>query len=47
MNMATHPNNSQANEQKPIPGKQHCDQLWNYLKLINQYIPSKDLLLPQ
>ena len=26
------PNNSQAKEQKPVPGKQHRDQLWKYLK---------------
>ena len=32
MNMHGHPNNSQAKEQKPVPGKQHRDQLWKYLK---------------
>ena len=48
MNMATHQNNSQTKEQKPVPGKQRRDQLWKYLKqLIKPYIPSEDLLLPQ
>ena len=32
MNMHDNPNNSQAKEQKPVPGQQHHDQLWKYLK---------------